>query len=59
MRITGTLIEIGDLDGAGPGIRIETAAGVVTITGLGEGILRDEPGNMLYARVELSVEVSA
>jgi hypothetical protein len=55
MKITGTVIHMGDLDGEGPGIRIETAAGVVTITGLDEGVLRDEPGNLLYARVELSV----
>jgi hypothetical protein len=55
MKITGTLIQWGDLDGEGPGIRIETAAGVVTITGLGEGLLRDEPVNLLYARVELSI----
>ncbi len=59
MKITGTLIQMGNLDGGGPGIRIETAAGVVTITGLGEDVLHDEPGNLLYARVQLSVEAVA
>lgn len=54
MEFTGKLIEVGDLDGAGRGIRIECNGETVEIIGLTVAELSGMP-NLLYRPVRLSV----
>ena len=59
MKIEGTLIEMGDLDGLGqPGLRIESGAQVIDICGLTREQIKAMPA-ALFKPVVISVEVQA
>ena len=59
MKIEGTLVEMGDLDGWGaPGLRVEVGEQIVEITGLTRDQIKSMPPAM-FKRVVITLEMQA